>query len=67
MDWTRPDGLETPAPVTFVGGLNEMAAGATGYFTVTLEPGRYALLAEVTNPGEKGMLKTFTVPEAERP
>jgi len=64
MDWTAPDGLETPAPVTFIGGLNQMSAGADGYFTATLEPGRYALVAEVTNPAEKGMLLTFTVPEA---
>lgn len=63
MDWTRPDGLETPAPVTFMGGLNEMADGATGYFTVTLEPGRYALVAEITDPQGKGLLHTFTVPE----
>lgn len=63
MDWTHPHGLESPAPVRFMGGLNEMAEGATGYFTVTLEPGRYALVAEVTNPQGKGMLHTFTVPE----
>lgn len=61
MDWTRPHGLETPAPATFLGGLNEMPAGETGYFTVTLEPGRYALVAEVPGSEEKGMLRTFTV------
>jgi uncharacterized cupredoxin-like copper-binding protein len=62
MDWTQPTGLETPAPAVFVGGINEMPAGETAYFTVVLEPGRYALIAEVPNAGEKGMLKTFTVP-----
>lgn len=62
MDWTQATGLETPAPAVFLGGLNEMPAGATGYFTVTLEPGLYAWVAEVPNPAEKGMLKTFTVP-----
>ena len=61
MDWTQPHGLETPAPATFLGGLNEMPAGATGYFTATLEPGRYALVAEVPGSEEKGMLRTFTV------
>lgn len=62
MDWTQPTGLETPAPAVFVGGTNEMPAGKTAYFTVELEPGRYAWIAEVPKPGEKGMLRTFTVP-----
>jgi hypothetical protein len=62
MDWTQPTGLETPAPATFIGGLHEMPAGETGYFTATLAPGRYAWIAEVPHPAEKGMLKTFTVP-----
>ena len=61
MDWTQPDGLQTPAPVRFVGGLNEMPAGSTGYVHVTLEPGTYAWIAEVPGAGEKGMLRTFTV------
>lgn len=61
MDWTQPHGLETPAPVTFLGGVNEMPAGSTGYFTATLEPGRYAFVAEVPGSQEKGMLRTFTV------
>jgi uncharacterized cupredoxin-like copper-binding protein len=61
MDWTQPHGLETPAPVTFLGGLNEMPPGSVGYFTVTLEPGRYAFVAEVPGAEEKGMLRTFTV------
>ena len=64
MDWTQPTGLETPAPAAFLGGLNEMAAGETGYFTVNLTPGRYAWIAEVPNAEEKGMLKVFTVPGA---
>lgn len=61
MDWTQPHGLETPAPTRFLGGTGEMPAGETAYFTVTLEPGRYAWVAEVPNPQEKNMLKTFTV------
>lgn len=61
MDWTQPTGMETPAPVTFLGGLNEMPAGQTGYVTVTLEPGRYAWVAEVPRAGDKRMLQTFTV------
>lgn len=61
MDWSQPTGLETPAPAEFLGGTHEMPAGGTAYFTVHLEPGRYAWIAEVPMPAEKGMLKTFTV------
>lgn len=61
MDWTGLTGLETPAPAVFIGGLNEMPAGQTGYFSVNLEPGRYAWISEVPHPEEKGMLKIFTV------
>jgi hypothetical protein len=62
MDWSRAGGLETSAPVEFIGGINELPAGETGYFTVALTPGRYALVSEVTNPADKGMLRTFVVP-----
>jgi hypothetical protein len=61
MDWTRPEGLQTPAPAEFLGGLNEMPAGSTGYITVDLSPGRYAWVAEVPGAGEKGMLRIFEV------
>jgi len=61
MDWSQPTGLQTPAPAEFLGGTNEMPAGEMAYFTVHLEPGRYAWIAEVTSPAEKGMLKIFTV------
>ena len=63
MNWAEPIGLETPAPVEFLGGCNEMSAGQTAYFTVILEPGRYAWISEVPSPQDKGMLKIFTVPE----
>ncbi len=61
MDWTQPTGLETPAPAEFLGGIHEMPAGAMAYFSVRLQPGRYAWIAEVPSPAEKGMLQTFTV------
>ena len=63
MDWSNPNGLIEPAPegVTFLGGMNNMLAGDIGYFTATLEPGRYVLISEVPNPGSKNMLKIFTV------
>jgi hypothetical protein len=61
MDWSQPTGLETPAPVEFLGGTHEMPAGGTAYFTIRLEAGDYAWIAEVPSPVKKGMLKTFTV------
>jgi len=61
MDWSQPMGLETPAPAVFLGGLNEMSAGATGYFTTVLESGEYAWISEVPGSLEKGMLKRFSV------
>lgn len=65
MDWSNPKGLIEPAPagVTFLGGVNNMLAGDTGYFTATLGPGRYVLISEVQNPASKNMLKIFTVSE----
>ena len=65
MDWSNPKGLIEPAPegVTFLGGVNNMLAGDTGYFTATLDPGRYVLISEVPNPASKNMLKIFTVSE----
>jgi len=64
MDWSQPTGLDTPPPAVFLGGTHEMQAGETAYFTVTLEPGRYAWIAEVPNPASKNMLKSFTIPVA---
>lgn len=61
MDWTRPGGLQTPAPAQFLGGVNEMPTGATAYVTVDLMPGRYAWISEVPNPDQKGMLVEFAV------
>ena len=64
MNWSTPGGLNTPAPAVFVGGLNDMGAEDVGYFTVTLDPGTYALVSEIPDPGAQGMLVTFEVPEA---
>ncbi|WP_037325466.1 hypothetical protein [Salinimicrobium terrae] len=61
MTWTTPEGLNTPAPVTFLGGAQEMPEGNTAYITVNLKSGSYAWVAEVPNPASKNMLKTFTV------
>ena len=47
MDWSNPKGLIEPVPsgVTFLGGVNNMLAGDTGYFKATLEPGNYVLIS----------------------
>ena len=65
MNWSDPKGLITPAPegIIFLGGINDMPAGSTGYFTVTLEPGNYALVSEVPNSLSKNMQKTFVILE----
>ena len=63
MNWANPTGLVSPSPegFTFLGGVNDMPAGSTGYFTAELEPGNYAFVAEVPNSLGKNMLKTFVV------
>lgn len=63
MSWLDPKGLIAPGPqgVTFLGGVNDMTAGSTGYFTAELIPGRYALVSEVPDTRRKNLLKTFVV------
>lgn len=62
MNWTAPAGLATPAPARFLGGIEEMPAGRTGYIDLVLRPGRYAWVGEVDDAIGKGMLRTFIVP-----
>lgn len=61
MDWRNPEGLAVPAPVTFVGGLEDMPEGSTGYFTVDLTPGHYAFIAEVPDARQEGLVLEFDV------
>lgn len=49
MDFLNVNGLENPAPVTFIGGVQERPEGDTAYFTVHLEPGRYAWISETAD------------------
>lgn len=65
MNWMLPEGLEssrwsTLGPATFIGGVQTMSAGSTGYFDVNLKPGRYAWVSEV--PADAGMWLAFDVP-----
>jgi hypothetical protein len=44
LDWV--DHMLPPAPAEFLGGAGQVLAGYESYFTVTLEPGRYAWVSE---------------------
>ena len=63
VNWADPKGLIMPPPegITFLGGVNDMPAGFSGYFTATLSPGNYALISEVPNSLVKNLCKTFVV------
>ncbi len=65
VNWADPKGLITPSPdgITFLGGVNDMPSGSTGYFKVNLEPGDYALISEVPNASGKNLLKQFSISE----
>jgi hypothetical protein len=57
LDWV--DHMLPPAPAEFLGGAGQVLAGYESYFTVTLEPGRYAWVSETW--GIQGMVSEFTV------
>ena len=59
MDFLNVEGLENPAPAPFVGGVQERPEGHTAYFTVELEPGRYAWISESADVRE--LVQEFTV------
>jgi len=59
MDWMNIDGLRSPAPAEFLGGVHEMPVGFTAYFTVELKPGNYAFISE--SPVANKMFERFTV------
>ena len=59
MDWMNVDGLRAPSPAAFVGGVHEMPAGFTAFFTVDLDPGHYAWISE--SGAARGMVEEFTV------
>lgn len=54
------DGVpRAPAPAPFLGGAEQMPEGSTAYFTVDLEPGRYAWICH--EHANRGMVEVFTV------
>lgn len=60
-DFFPNDGQQTPAPAKFVGGIHDMPQGATGYFTLELEPGEYGITAEIPDAQAKGFFQRFSV------
>lgn len=50
-----------PEGLLFLGGVEDLPAGKTGYFEVTLEKGNYVLISEIPNVVERKMIKPFTV------
>lgn len=59
LDWMNIKGLESPAPVEFLGGCQEMPVGYTCYFQVDLEKGKYAFIAE--SGADRGLIKQFQI------
>lgn len=59
MRFLELDGLKNPGPATFVGGMQIMPEGETGYFTVDFEPGEYLFVSEHT--GHLGVLQDVTI------
>jgi len=61
MDWRPGEGVQTPAPVLFLGGVEDMPAGSTGYFSVNLAPGNYAFMMEAPDPVGHGWYLPFSI------
>ena len=59
MNWMNIGGLQSPSPAAFAGGTQEMPVGYTAYFTINLEPGKYAFISETAV--DRNMVKEFAV------
>lgn len=55
--------FRTPVPegLLFLGGVEDLPAGKTGFFEVNLEKGNYVLISEIPNAVERKMIKLFSV------
>lgn len=65
-DWLNTANFKafrTPEPegLLFLGGVEDLPAGNTGYFEVNLEKGNYILISEIPNAVERTMIKVFSV------
>jgi len=67
MNWLNPKGFISPLPkgFEFMGGVQEMPAGYSGYFTVNLEEGHYAFISEIPNASKHNMIKEFVIKKKE--
>lgn len=59
MNLLQVDGMREPAPAEFLGGASGLPPGNTGFFTVTITPGRYAWVSAPVE-GRK-VMKEFVV------
>ena len=50
-----------PEGLLFLGGVEDLPAGQTGYFEATLEKGNFVLISEIPNAVGRKMIKRFTV------
>lgn len=55
--------LRSPAPegLTFLGGVEDLNEGDSGYFKVSLDKGTYVLISEIPNVIDRNMYKVFKV------
>jgi len=67
INWLDPKGLISPIPegFEFLGGVQDMPAGNSGYFSVNLQGGRYAFIAEIPDASKHKMLKEFEIKKKE--
>ncbi len=56
MTWTTPTGI-------FLGGVQNLRAGGTGYMTVDISLGEYVWISEGNDLASRNLLKKFTVNE----
>lgn len=65
-DWLNAadfQAFRSPAPegLTFLGGVEDLESGNTGYFNVNLSKGKYVLISEIPNTIDRNMYTTFKV------
>ncbi|MDF2159011.1 hypothetical protein [Algoriphagus sp. CAU 1675] len=66
VKWIDPSdmlALSTPEPkgFYFLGGVEDLPSGKTGYFKAMLEPGDYVLISEIPDAQNRKMVKRFAV------
>ncbi len=63
IDAANIKAFRTPIPegLTFLGGVEDLEEGETGYFKTMLNKGTYVLISEIPNAVERNMYKTFIV------